>query len=96
MAFRRPVDERTLDRLVTIARATYQQPGKTVEQGDRPGDRWWSWRPRGSCSAWRAPSRSRRVRTVAPIDEYSLASRLSYFLWSTMPDDGTDEAGRTG
>ena len=21
------------------------------------------------------------------IDEYSLASRLSYFLWSTMPDD---------
>ena len=32
-AFRRPVDERTLDRLTTIARATYQQPGKTVEQG---------------------------------------------------------------
>src|SRR5437660_713306 len=23
----------------------------------------------------------------SPIDEYSLASRLSYFLWSTMPDD---------
>jgi hypothetical protein len=22
-----------------------------------------------------------------PIDEYSLASRLSYFLWSTLPDD---------
>ena len=22
-----------------------------------------------------------------PIDEYQLASRLSYFLWSTMPDD---------
>jgi len=24
---------------------------------------------------------------VADVDEYSLASRLSYFLWSTMPDD---------
>jgi hypothetical protein len=24
---------------------------------------------------------------VHPIDEYALASRLSYFLWSTMPDD---------
>ena len=24
---------------------------------------------------------------IAAIDEYSLASRLSYFLWSTMPDD---------
>src|SRR6185436_18980418 len=23
----------------------------------------------------------------APIDEYALATRLSYFLWSTMPDD---------
>ena len=23
----------------------------------------------------------------APVDEYSLASRLSYFLWSSMPDD---------
>src|SRR5439155_11122460 len=22
-----------------------------------------------------------------PIDEYQLASRLSYFLWSSMPDD---------
>jgi len=21
------------------------------------------------------------------IDEYALATRLSYFLWSTMPDD---------
>ena len=26
-------------------------------------------------------------RPHAPIDEYALASRLSYFLWSTMPDD---------
>lgn len=26
-------------------------------------------------------------RSVHPVDEYSLASRLSYFLWSTMPDD---------
>ena len=24
---------------------------------------------------------------VRPIDDYALASRLSYFLWSTMPDD---------
>ena len=24
---------------------------------------------------------------TAPINEYELASRLSYFLWSSMPDD---------
>ena len=26
-------------------------------------------------------------KSWAPLDEYSLASRLSYFLWSSMPDD---------
>ena len=25
--------------------------------------------------------------SIHPIDDYALASRLSYFLWSTMPDD---------
>src|SRR5438034_10423700 len=32
---------------------------------------------------------------TAPVDEYSLASRLSYFLWSTMPDEELSQlAGR--
>ncbi len=26
-------------------------------------------------------------RSVHPVDEYALASRLSYFLWSTLPDE---------
>ena len=26
-------------------------------------------------------------RAIHPVDEYALASRLSYFLWSSMPDD---------
>ena len=26
-------------------------------------------------------------RTIRPIDEFALASRLSYFLWSSMPDE---------
>jgi hypothetical protein len=26
-------------------------------------------------------------RVIRPIDEYALASRLSYFLWSSMPDE---------
>jgi hypothetical protein len=34
-------------------------------------------------------------KSVHPIDEYALASRLSYFLWSSMPDDELlDLAGR--
>ena len=33
-------------------------------------------------------------RSAHPIDEYQLASRLSYFLWSTMPDDDLLDAVR--
>src|SRR5712675_2254344 len=31
--------------------------------------------------------RTRSPETYPLLDEYALASRLSYFLWSTMPDD---------
>lgn len=31
-----------------------------------------------------------------PLDAYELASRLSYFLWSSMPDDKLFEAARQG
>lgn len=31
-----------------------------------------------------------------PIDEFQLASRLSYFLWNTMPDDELFELARRG
>ena len=27
------------------------------------------------------------AKAIAPVDEFALASRLSYFLWSTLPDD---------
>jgi mono/diheme cytochrome c family protein len=33
-----------------------------------------------------APSLALRANESQPIDDYQLASRLSYFLWSTMPD----------
>src|SRR5207244_12540755 len=32
-AFRRPADDKTLDRLVNIAEVVYKQPGKSFEQG---------------------------------------------------------------
>ncbi|MDX1967814.1 MAG: DUF1592 domain-containing protein, partial [Planctomycetaceae bacterium] len=33
---------------------------------------------------------------VAPIDEFALASRLSYFLWSSLPDEELFELARSG
>ena len=85
-AFRRPVDERTLDRLAAIAEGAYQQPGKSVEQG----------LAEAMVAMLASPRFLFRVEDKDPtdsasafsnVDEYALASRLSYFLWSTMPDD---------
>ncbi len=95
-AYRRPVDDRTLDRLVTVAESVYRQPGKTFEEGTA----------QAMVGVLASPRFLFRVENVlagqskrphAPIDEYALASRLSYFVWSTMPDDelfGLAEQGR--
>src|SRR5206468_3994629 len=83
-AFRRPVDARVLDRLVKIAQAVYEQPGRHFEEGVA----------QAMVATLSSPRFLFRIEDVtaegsnsisAPVDEYALASRLSYFLWSTMP-----------
>ncbi len=85
-AFRRPVDERTLDRLGALAEGVYSRPGASVEEG----------MAKAMVAVLSSPRFLFRVEAAAPrtagqihpyVDEYALASRLSYFLWSTMPDD---------
>jgi Protein of unknown function (DUF1592)/Protein of unknown function (DUF1588)/Protein of unknown function (DUF1587)/Protein of unknown function (DUF1585)/Protein of unknown function (DUF1595)/Cytochrome C oxidase, cbb3-type, subunit III len=86
-AFRRPVDDHTLDRLVAIAEGIYTQFGHRFEQGVA----------RAMVAVLASPRFVFRVegseRAASPpvtknlyVDGYALASRLSYFLWSTMPD----------
>jgi hypothetical protein len=85
-AFRRPVEEETLDRLEALAESVYTQPGRTFESG--------------IAQAMTAVLASPRflfreegfelgppTSTYPLLDEYALASRLSYFLWSSMPDE---------
>lgn len=85
-AYRRPVDPRTLDRLVKIAEGAYSEPGKNFAQGVG----------QAMVAVIASPRFLFRVEGAEPttsprgfalVDEYALASRLSYFLWSTMPDD---------
>jgi len=85
-AYRRPVEDKTIDRLVAIAEEVYSQPGKGFADGIAEA----------MIPVLASPKFLFRVEQVDPatarqkyplIDEYSLASRLSYFLWSTMPDD---------
>ncbi|MGP0068647.1 MAG: DUF1592 domain-containing protein [Isosphaeraceae bacterium] len=85
-AFRRPADDRTIDRLLAIAEKVYKLPGKRFEEGIA----------QAMVAVLASPRFVFRIESVEPgqpsksaalIDEFSLASRLSYFLWSTMPDD---------
>ncbi len=86
-AFRRPVDPKALDRLVAIAERIYGLPGHRFEQGVA----------RAMVAVLASPRFVFRVEAAEPdagqpgrkypaVDQYTLASRLSYFLWSTMPD----------
>ena len=87
-AFRRPVDDRTLDRLVGDRRGGLLAAGQDVRAGVGAGDGGGA-----GVAAVPVPGRGDGARrrdgagASAPVDEYALASRLSYFLWSTMPDD---------
>jgi hypothetical protein len=85
-AYRRPVDARTADRLAELAESIYTQPGKTFEAGVA----------QAMTAVLASPRFLFREEAIEPaldgkaypfVDEYSLASRLSYFLWSSMPDE---------
>ena len=84
-AFRRPIDESTKDRLATLAESVATQKGQTYEAGVA----------QAMTAVLTSPRFLFREEAIDPlsseryplIDEYSLASRLSYFLWSSMPDD---------
>jgi len=94
-AFRRPVDDKTVSRLTTLAESVYTQPGKSFEAGvgyaieaviasPRFLFRIEQNEPSATHAGW------------SEVDEYSLASRLSYFLWSTMPDDELTKLAASG
>ncbi len=85
-AFRRPVDDATVRRLVALAGQTSAQPGNTFESGVA----------QAMVAVLASPRfifREEGTLALQPgqvnplLDEYALASRLSYFLWSSMPDE---------
>jgi hypothetical protein len=85
-AYRRPADSRAVDKLVTLARSVDESPDQTF----------WAGIEAAMTAVLASPRFLFRAEEPAAdfvgaghplIDEFSLASRLSYFLWSTMPDD---------
>jgi hypothetical protein len=85
-AYRRPVDEQTVKRLTAIAEATYSQPGRKFEDGIAQAIVPVLASPKFLFRI-EQPESSELKSEFALVDELSLASRLSYFLWSTMPDE---------
>ncbi len=84
-AYRRPVSRATLDQLVSIAQTFYQAPGATFEAGVSRAMVAVIASPR-FLFRFEEAEPSARGQPYSRVDEYALASRLSYFLWSTMPD----------
>jgi hypothetical protein len=83
LAYRRPLTDDTADRLALLAEYTYTQKGKSFEQGVQHAMAAVLASPR---FLFRLEEPVDAAGKYALVDEYSLASRLSYFLWSTMPD----------
>jgi mono/diheme cytochrome c family protein len=85
-AFRRPVDDKTINRLLAMAEDVYDTPGKTVESGIGQAMVAVLASPRFLFREEETESKGNDAGYPL-LDEYSLATRLSYFLWSTTPDD---------
>ncbi len=84
-AFRRPIDDGTVDRLVALARQVDTQPNNTFEDGIAEAITAILVSPRFLMRAEVQPEPNNPGKVVS-IDEFALASRLSYFLWSSVPD----------
>ena len=85
-AYRRPADDETVDRLVRLTEATAAtKPGQTFEACLAQAMTLVLASPR---FLFREEGTVPRSTDAYPlVDDYALASRLSYFLWSSMPDD---------
>ena len=84
-AFRRPLDDGTVDRLVKMASELDQLPGRSFEDGIRHAMTAVLASPRLLFRAEVQPEPDNKGKVVL-LDEYALASRLSFFLWSSVPD----------
>jgi hypothetical protein len=83
-AFRHPVDDATKDRLAALAESIWSREGQTFEAGVAQAMAAVLTSPRFLFREETAEAGS--AGRYPPVAEYDLASRLSYFLWSSMPD----------
>ncbi|MCB1229929.1 MAG: DUF1592 domain-containing protein [Verrucomicrobiae bacterium] len=83
-AFRRPVEDATIQPYVDLTLSRLDE-GRTFEQAVRAG-----------VTAVLCAPQFLLLNREADVDDYTLASRLSYFLWSSMPDGELLKLAETG
>jgi hypothetical protein len=84
-AYRRPATPREVDRLATLAEGAWKR-GESFEQGVTIALQAVLVSPHFLFRGELQPEPN-NPKAVQLINDYALASRLSYFLWSTMPDE---------
>jgi mono/diheme cytochrome c family protein len=84
-AYRRPVTKVEVDRLVRCAQLAKQE-GESFERGIQLGIEAALVSPNFLFRS-EAPAKTSRPGASRLLNDYELASRLSYFLWSSMPDE---------
>jgi len=85
-AFRKPLDDQTINRLIAIVHEVDRQPGKDFQDGIKVAIATCLASPRFLFRVEFQPEPDNPNKVIA-LDEYSLASRLSFFLWGSVPDD---------
>jgi hypothetical protein len=93
-AYRRPVDQQDVDRLLEIAKGPWSRD-ESFEGGIRTALSAVLISPRFLYRTELLPPSDGAAPAVL-IDEFALASRLSYFLWSSMPDEELFALARSG
>lgn len=94
-AFRRPVDPGTLDAAVAFCREIDHAPDRGFEDSIAQTMAAMLASPR-FLFRWEGTAESTDGSRFPLLDDHALASRLSYFLWSTMPDQELFELAKRG
>ncbi|MCH2207471.1 MAG: DUF1592 domain-containing protein [Lentisphaerales bacterium] len=84
-AFRRPVANDELQPILDFVKATYKKTGSKREA-----------LANGIRAILCSPQFYYHYENTGDLNDYALANRLSYFLWSTMPDDRLWSLAKTG
>jgi hypothetical protein len=94
-AYRRPLDDVTRNRLVAVAAAAVAAHGGTFERGVAAALTAMLASPRFLFRI-EQPTTGPTAATAVPLDDFSLAARLSFLLWSSLPDDELLAIARAG